>query len=814
MQSSFRRALLLAAALLTAVPAGAQGGSAPVIAGRAVAAESGAALSGVAVTARRERDTVVVARGVSGTDGRFRLGGVAPGRYVVRATLAGRQPLIAPPVAVAAGAVADVGDLRLATQTVMLEGLEVRAERPPVVHAEDRTIYSVKDMPTAIGGAADVMRTLPELEIDLDGNIRMAGNRPVTVHINGRPSPLKGEALTEFVRNLPADRIDRIEVVPNPSVRYEGGEAAIVNIVLRRGVELGLSGSVSLNATTRGGNGVSGQLAYQRGRLTLFGGASSRLHQFDSESQELRQNLRATPVTYLEVDQHDDGSNAHGSADLTAELEVGPKETLWGSASAYRGGWGGDNVSLNRILDADLLPTRVFDRRSDSESSFLHSDLALGFRRIMQPQRHEWSAELRRSGFNSDRDGRIEETTQMRVAEGPEPLSTLRLTGGSQDEATLIAKADLQRPLPRGGKMEVGVRSSREATDDWSDVRVFPALDESGTPLSSSTQAYGVRDREHSAYVNLSHKVGRLSLQGGLRAEKSSLALEPRGDEPGFDYDHFTVFPSANLNFQIREGRDLRLTYSKRVRRPWIWYLNPYVIQTDPLNVRMGNPDLEPAETHSLGMDLSWRARLVTLRLAPYFRRTNGEIEYIRTVDAAGVSTGMPRNLATIETYGSTLNASLRPTGWGTASATVGWSHDRRDAGALGAAYSRSGSTQFLSANTQVKAGRGVNLQASMRLNSPRETAQGRHSSTVWTEVGMRKQLFREKASLNVRMVDPFDVYRSTFVSRDPTFASVGGSRSSWGGRSVTASFTLRFGKAPQRKSTQGDGPATGGGPP
>jgi hypothetical protein len=97
---------------------------------------------------------------------------------------------------------------------VTLDAVEVRAQRPPVVHAEDRNVYSVKDMPAATGGAADILRTLPELELDVDGNVKLAGNRAAQIHINGRPSPLRGEALTEFIRNLPADRIDRIEVIP------------------------------------------------------------------------------------------------------------------------------------------------------------------------------------------------------------------------------------------------------------------------------------------------------------------------------------------------------------------------------------------------------------------------------------------------------------------------------------------------------------------------------------------------------------------------------------------------------------------------
>ncbi|HEX8432071.1 MAG TPA: TonB-dependent receptor, partial [Longimicrobium sp.] len=742
--------------------------------------------------------------------------GLAPGQYVVRVSAAGRQSTTTPPVTVA-GAMADAGDVRLA-RVVALEGVDVVVQRPPVVHAEDRNVYSVRDMPTAIGGAADVMRTLPELEVDINGGIKMVGNRPTTIYINGRPAPLKGEALTEFIRNLPADRIDRIEVIQNPSARFEGGDAAIVNIVLRRGVELGLSGSVSLNGATRGGNGLSGQIAFQRGRLTLFGGGSSRFSRFDDASRELRQNLRATPVTFLDQDRSSEGSNFHGSADLTAEWTLGAKETLWASGSAYTGGYGNEGFSHNQILDAAQIPTRIYDRITDSESDFLSSDLALGFRRIVETQRHELSVEVRRNGSANESTGRFTETTLMSILDSADPLSELRLTRGDDDQSNVSAKVDYMRPM-LGGRVEMGVRTSSD-TQERSDLLTRYAPFDADEARENSDVAYGYGETQHSAYANVSRKVGRVSLQGGLRGEMTRLSLAPRHDDaqPGFERDFFNVVPSANLSYTIREGRTLRMNYSRRVRRPWIWDLNPYMQQTDPLNIRLGNPDLEPAGTHSLGMDLSWRTRAATLRVGPYYRRIDDEIENIRTVDAAGVSTSMPQHIARVESYGTTLNASLTPARWGNASVSVGGSHDERDAGALGAAYSRSGTGYFFTANTTLQPGRGFGLQASVRMNSPRESTQGRYSSTAFTELGIRRELFNRKGSMNVRVVDPLDIYRTTFTSRDPSFAGSSRSRSSWGGRSLSASFTYRFGKPPQRKSTeagQGGAPgAAGGGPP
>jgi hypothetical protein len=145
-------------------------------------------------------------------------------------------------------------------------------------------------------------------------------------------------------------------------VRFEGGDAAIVNIVLRRGTNLGLSGSLSANSSTRGTNGGSGQIAYQRGRLTLFGGGSGNLMAHDNTSREVRRNLRATPITILDTKRRSENSNFHGSGDLTAEVTLGAKETLWGVGQLYTGVWGCETVTRLSLMDAEQAPIRVFDR--------------------------------------------------------------------------------------------------------------------------------------------------------------------------------------------------------------------------------------------------------------------------------------------------------------------------------------------------------------------------------------------------------------------------------------------------------------------
>ena len=797
--------LLVAGALFCAAPLVGQG-QAPAsgIRGR-VLGPGGAPAPGASVSARADGGTVQLAHTTAGTDGSFRMP-LAAGRYVVLARSAAGATA-SKTVEVAAGQWSDAGALTLGA--VALAGIDARTTRPPVVQAEDRTIYSVRDMPSATGVAADVLRTIPELEVDIQGNVTMSGNRAVTIFLNGRPSPLRGDALTQFLKNLPADRIERVEVIPNPSVRFENGGAAIVNVVLRKDVRLGLSGSVSASAATRGANGLSGQLAYQRGRLTLFGGASGNASQYSNRSYELRQNLQAT--TALEQDQVNEGSNSSGSGDLTAELDVGPKETLWASGTVYRGDFGNDGISHNRLLDPSEAELRAYERVNRGEGDYDFGEAAVGFRRIVEPQKNELALELRRGWNGSGNSGRIEETTQARTVPVGPGEDELRTTAFDQDQHDLTVKGDYTHPLA-GSRLEVGVRSHVSTSGERNALEVFgpaPLAD----PRGDTRYAYTSREREHAAYFTLTRRVGRFSLQGGLRAEAANVGITAQGQDVA-EVDYFSVFPSANVSTQLGPGRDLRFSYTHRVRRPWTSALNPFVLRTDPLNVRAGNPELKPTTKRSFTLDGSLRIHALTLRLSPYLRHTTDEVEYLRTVDSLGVGTTTPQNLSTITSYGTSLNASLRPAPSTTLSGTLGLGHTSRDADNVSSVYSGAWSSWFFALNASAQPGRGFGIQGSARLTSPREGTQGRYSSTLWSEIGLRKNLLREKATLNVRLADPLGIYRSTFIARDPTFRGSGRNTSSWGGRSASVSFTWRFGNSPKRRSTTAE-PSQGapGGP-
>ncbi|HEX6911823.1 MAG TPA: carboxypeptidase regulatory-like domain-containing protein, partial [Longimicrobium sp.] len=296
MRSLHLRAGLAAALLaLFAAPAAARAQAATVT-GTVVESPSGRPLAAVTVTLRSAADSTRAFGGTTDAAGRFRISNVAPGSYTLQAALLGYGTHRRAGVAVA-GPAADLGTIQLASATLMLDEVRVETQASTAVVAPDRTIYSTRDMPVANGGmATDVLRSVPELEVDVNGGVQLRGTA-AQIYLNGRPAPMQGQSLDLFLQQFPADRIDRVEVIPNPSARFEAeGAGGIVNIVLKQDVDLGLSGNLFTNVGSRGDAGAGGRLTYQSGPWTLFGGGFLRRSDRESTSYDLRRNLLTSPV--------------------------------------------------------------------------------------------------------------------------------------------------------------------------------------------------------------------------------------------------------------------------------------------------------------------------------------------------------------------------------------------------------------------------------------------------------------------------------------------------------------------------------------
>jgi outer membrane cobalamin receptor len=804
---------LVLLALFPATVLGQGGASAAsgTVQGRVVADATGAPLADVGVAVRSVVDSSVVAATRTGEDGRFRFTAVPPGRYRVEASRVGYAPYTSEARTLgAATPAAELGEIRLRLAAVRIAGIEVTAERSEIVVAPDRDIYSLQNLPVASGGTAtEALQSVPELEVDINGEVSLRGATP-QIYLNGRPAPMQGESLAQFLQQFPADQIDRIEVIANPSARFEAeGAGGIVNIVLKKDAELGLHGNAFVNGGTRGDVGTGGRLTYQHGRVTVLGGGFVRFSQRADDSYSLRQNLAADPITFLEQDGTSERNGRSVSGDLTTELRVGERGTLWAEGRLDRQSSDMDRLTAYTHLDETRTPVELYDRASLRDSHDFSADVSLGYRHVIQPERHELDAELRyEPEWNGD-ESRVRKLLRTLEGDYADLPVEWTLDDGDESESELAAKLDYVRPWGETGQLEVGYRGEVDDTDNGQLRRIFPDVG-AETPISSRDLGFGHREVFNSAYVTLSRRLGKLSVQGGVRAERADTRLTLPSSGESYENDYASLFPSAHLTYDLDDGRRVRFSYSRRIRRPRAWVLNPTDRSTDPLNREIGNPDIDPQYTNSLSLEMSWSGQAGTLRFTPYYRRTIDDWARIRTVDAAGVSTETWENLASIDAYGSSLTASLRRVHGISGHVSVSGSREVRDASNLATDYSGSSMRWSARGNLSARVTSALSLQTMLFYQPAREVAQGRTSSTVMTHLGLRQQVWDGKASIHLMLTDPLGLYRSSFVTRDPTLVQTSRSRPSV--RQARLSISDRFGGGSQRGSDR-DGPGRQDGP-
>lgn len=480
--------------------------------------------------------------------------------------------------------------------------------------------------------------------------------------------------------------------------------------------------------------------------------------------------------------------------DVSAEFQLSPKSTLWSNISG--GGFGSDADGSTAFTFMDALQDPIARQARITASSWARSQAegSLGLKHVIEEGKHELSLEARRTGSEGVNDGRF--LTQLLNLDGDPLLLPAQLLIHDRDERERRTwlKADYDRPVG-SARFQVGYQANVQTTTNDQLRESFPK-DDSTTPVTSIRNAFQYDETFHQAYVTASQSFGKLSMQVGVRAERANTEfLLPTEDAP-FENEYTSIFPNANLTYDLGNGRRAGLNYSRRVQRPQIWFLNPVDASIDPLTRRVGNPYLKPQYTHSFGCSYSWAGQRGNLRLSPYYRRTENDFDQITSLDTAGVLTRTWENVASVRSYGTQISAMLRSSGRLSGNVGLGLHQQNRDASNLPEDFSGRSFRYNANSNLTVAIDRTLNLQGMLFYNSPQELPQGRRSAFVMSSIGARKQVFNNKATVNFRVQDPFALASYDFQTRDRTHVQV--ARNDISMRSASLSLSYNFGRRPR----------------
>jgi ferric enterobactin receptor len=748
-------------------------------------------------------DSTLVTGAVARPDGSFRIDGLRPGRYYLRVSSMGFSSATTSVVALSPQApAADVGTVRLATAALQLEGLTVTAEAAPAGFAPDRNTYSTRDMPGTTGGnATDVLRNVPAVEVDQDGKVSLRGNQNVAVQVNGRPSPMTGDQLGNFLQQLPANMVERVEVIPNPSARYEPeGMAGIINIVLKQNADLGLSGGFIAGVGTGGRYNGSGNLGWQAGPLTLYGSYGLRHDERNSTGEnylERYSSAGGSPVLMLDQDINGQFDMFSHMFNGSADYKLGARDVLSATSMLSLGRF--ENASTNTYAERDASNTLM--RRYVGENAIEFNDFtldgALAYKHTVTPQQHELSAELR---FNRNEHGNVNDFSEQLLTVDGNPANGTPLLQNLDTDAlttTLSFQADYTRPFAERTKLETGYKGTMRGLDNALAVTDFDHAAGRWVDNTLRSNAFEYDETVHAGYAVLNQGVGKLDLQAGLRAEYTSreFFLENTGET--YPKDYWSFFPSGLVSMNLDDQSQLRLSYGRRIQRPDTRLLNPFGFNEDQRNRFEGNPELDPEYTHSL--ELAYQRSFATgsLQLTPFFRRTEGAIRRIREFHGDTTVTTF-QNLETSDSYGADVNGSLR-LGRVSGFASVSAFRTVTSAGSLGDSFNSDGIGWSARVSGNVALTPKLDLQAFVMYRAPMDVEQGRIGSLTMSNLSLRQKVMGDKGSIALRVMDPLNRMGFSSRTQDPLYLQL--NERQFNGRAAYLTFTYNFGQQPRLRN-------------
>lgn len=582
-------------------------------------------------SATKQRKEFIVGGMLTTASGEFSIENVpAMGRYKLRVTGIGyqtkeqnvafempnRNATGNDPMAMLGALDKDLGNIKLEIDEKVLGGVTVTANRPALTMGIDRKVFNVdRNLVSQGGTAVDVMKNVPSVNVDLDGNVSVRNGSP-QIFVDGRPTNLTLE-------QIPADAIESVEIITNPSAKFDasGGTAGILNIVLKKNKRIGYSGNVRANIDSRARIGFGGDINVRQNKVNFF--LNGMLNQRKSISTGT--TTRFTNLDSFKSVQNDRNVSQGQFGFLRGGVDIflTNRNTLTLSGSMARGGMDPDNTS-NIVIDSQKVRINRREtqlRKSLGDNNFRNWGTQLSFKHNFPKTGQEWTADVTlNKGRNENANSiRTERTRAGFVI----PEVYLQSQAGFGTNQNLVFQTDYVNPINQNSKFEIGARTSIRKIEN--NLNVFISN-------KSTRTHYTNEDRVYAAYATYSGRAKNFGYQLGLRAESSDNQGVLNYKENFKIEFPFSFFPSVFLSQKISDNDDIQLNYSRRINRPNFFQLFPFTDYSDSLNITRGNPDLDPEFTNSLELSYSRIFKNRDNFLASvYFKNTNDLITSIVT---------------------------------------------------------------------------------------------------------------------------------------------------------------------------------------
>ncbi len=691
------------------------------------------------------------------------------------------------------------GTIYLEPDVAQLSGVELVGEKSTVEIKLDKRVYNVgSDMTVRGGTAGDVLNNVPSVTVDPDGTIALRGNESVTILIDGKPSGLAGINPSDIIKMLPADAIDKVEVITNPSARYnaEGG-GGIINIVMKKGKTNGLNGSLVASVGDPETYGFNSSINYKTDTFNVFsnfgynyrtnkGEAEFQSTYFDNDTPEIDDITGFMNESRITKD-IDRGYNANFGVDLNLTESL-----TWTNSLTFR-----ENSEKNPqdvlmdYYDQNGIFTQTRNRFSDQNEEDYVIEYATNVTKKFEKEDHIFTADF--SVSKNQRDETSDITDVILNSSNPAQFEN---TLNNNTRNRMLAKTDYVLPLGKDGRFEAGYRG--DFSNTLTDFQVNP-----NTAYSNLLEYV---ENINALYLQYGNKINKFSYFLGLRWEDSHIEVNSftSSDFNTKLYNNF--FPTATFNYELTDNQSITLSYSKRINRPRGRFVNPFSTYSSNVNLFQGNPDLDPTFTNVIELGYLWKGKKFTLNSSIYTNLTDDSFQFIRRetgdeVDGVPVIVSTPINLSKEVRTGFEFNVNYSPYKWWRLNTNLNlfsvvtrgdYTYTDFQNQLVTQNFDNDAFTWFARLNNKITLPYKVDWQTNVFYRGPQKNAQGKSLSMTNVSMALSKDVLKDKMTLALNVNNMFN----TMKRRNETYiedVTSSYSEFMWRKRTILFSLTYRF---------------------
>ena len=768
----------------------AQGQSAYRVDGTVMDSETNSPLEFANASILTPSDSSLVAGSTSDANGAFSIA-ANPGTYILKVQFISYAPRFRRITLSESNPVVNVGPVTLSPDSEILSEVVVTGQKDQMQLELDKRIFNVSaNLQNVASNASEILDNLPSVSVDVEGNVSLRGNSNVRILVNGKPSGLVGISSPDALRQLQGDMIERIEIITNPSARYDAeGSAGIINIILKKEREHGLNGSFVLNTGYPQNFGFSTNLNYRKGRFNVFG--SYGINYRENPGGGFNDRIsRDTLFTFIENDRLRTGTsyNYRFGTDFT----INDKNMITFSV-------------MSRISDEDnFTDITYFDRtasrglinntlrKESQEEADNNLEYQVNYKRDFKGNGHELTAQFQYRDNSESQLSAIDSANLLLDS----PLELYQRSSNEELDRNVLMQVDYVYPFKKGQKFEAGYRGTlREIANDY----IVEQVDGAGNffPLVNFSNKFTYNEDVHALYSIYENKMVKWGYQVGLRVEQTNITTFQRETNDTNHKDYLNAFPSAFITYNLDNMRTLQASYSRRLSRPRFWFLNPFSSYSDPRSIRTGNTDLNPEYTDSYELGLLNNLKKSSFYLGGYYRYSTGVIDRIQT-SVDGINTvSTPRNIGIENAYGIEANFTTDPTDWLNLNGNANFYRAVTKGRYNDIVLDRDTYTARFRLNSKIKIKK-VDFQISGNYMAPEKQTQGTRKSLYYMDLGANKDVLKGKGTINLSVRDLFNSrkYRGTTITNNFTESS----KFQWRSRQIRLSFSYRLNQKKKRE--------------